>query len=321
MRRRHDPFLKRLYRVGTHDALSLFLPDLAARIDWSHWQWIDKEISIPARRPRSIVVDLVAETRDVDGRYLKVLVHPELQMAPDPTMDWRVLEYNAGLLLREGHPGTRVLTVVFYHCAGAGGIQELRASLDFYGREVHGVTYWSVGLGELEAAEYAERSNPMGWALASWMRKLREHRVELRLRLIEKILQFVRREEYRELLLDTVQTYYRLSGAERKVEEQLLRTGHFGGIEEMAQTVLGRMKAKERREGRQEGRQEGALEAMQAAVKQAILTRFPGAPASLTGRVDQYTDPAGLQALLPRVILAASLEEVELALTENGHGR
>jgi hypothetical protein len=80
MRRRHDPFLKRLYRAGTRDALPLFLPEIAARIDWSHWHWIDKEISIRARRPRSVIADLVAETRDVDGRHLKVLVHPELQM-------------------------------------------------------------------------------------------------------------------------------------------------------------------------------------------------------------------------------------------------
>lgn len=33
MRRRHDPFLKRLDRAGTRDALLLFFPKLAARID------------------------------------------------------------------------------------------------------------------------------------------------------------------------------------------------------------------------------------------------------------------------------------------------
>ena len=100
MRRRHDPFLKRLYRAGVRDALTLFLPQLAVRLDWSHWQWLDKEIPILGRRrqPRSVVADLVGLTRDVEGRHLKVLVHPELQMRSDPAMDWRVFEYNAGLL-------------------------------------------------------------------------------------------------------------------------------------------------------------------------------------------------------------------------------
>jgi hypothetical protein len=91
VRRRHDPFLKRLYRAGTQDALTLFFPDIAARIDWAHWHWIDKEIVIRSRRPRSVVADLVGETRDLQGRYLKVLIHPELQMLPDAEMDWRAL--------------------------------------------------------------------------------------------------------------------------------------------------------------------------------------------------------------------------------------
>src|SRR5438874_4852185 len=130
MRRRHDPFLKRLYRAGIRDALTLFFPDVAAHIDWSEWQWLDKEILIPSRRPRAVVADLVGLTRDVEGRYLRVLVHPELQMLPDDEMGWRVTEYNTGLLLREGNPQVRVLTVVFYHCAGMGGIREEDFRLD-----------------------------------------------------------------------------------------------------------------------------------------------------------------------------------------------
>jgi hypothetical protein len=310
-RQRHDPFLKRLYRAGTRDALTLFFPELAARIDWDHWQWIDKEVLFRGKRRQAVIADLVGETRDVEGRYLKVLVHPELQMTPDAAMDWRVFEYNAGLLLREGQPGARVVTVVFYHCPGGGGIQERQFSLDFFDKSLHQITYWSVGLGELAAEEYAARENPMGWALASWMQQQREGRVELRLRLVEKILRRVRAEEYRELLLDTLQTYYRLSGRERRLEEQLLRAGPYAEVEEMAQTVLGRMKAKERREGRQEGRQEGEELALQRAVKRALLTRFPAAPASLTDRVEQFLEPARLEELLSGIILASTLQEVE----------
>jgi hypothetical protein len=155
----------------------------------------------------------------------------------------------------------------------------------------------------------------MGWALASWMRQQREGRVELRLRLMEKILRFVRAEEYQELLFDTVQTYYRLSGMERKAEERLLRSGRYGDVEAMAQTVLGRMAARERREGREEGRQEGALEALQAAVRQVIETRFPGAPRSLTDQVERFQEVPALEELHRRAIAAASLEEIERLLT------
>ena len=304
MRRRHDPFLKRLYRTGTRDALTLFLPRLAARIDWTQWEWLDKEVPILGRRRRSVVADLVGLTREVEGRYLKVLVHPELQMRADAEMDWRALQYNAGLLLREGNPGTRVLTVVFYHCPGVGGIRKQRVDLDFYEEpSLLGLTYWSVGLGDLDAEPYAELENPMGWALASWMRQPRETRVELRLRLVEKILRFVRADEYQELLLDTVQSYYRLSRAEQRAEERLVRSGRYGEVDDMEQTWLGRIKAKERREAR--------IETLQQAVQRAILVRFPEAPPGLADRVEQIRTVTALENLLDRVIVAGSVEEVE----------
>ena len=52
MRRRHDSFLKLLYREGARDAVTLFFPSLAARIDWDRLRWIEKEVLIPGPRPR-----------------------------------------------------------------------------------------------------------------------------------------------------------------------------------------------------------------------------------------------------------------------------
>ncbi len=325
MRRRHDPFLKRLYRLGARDALTLFLPDLAEKFDWDQWQWIDKELPILGRRqPRSVVADLVGQTRDRQGRYLKVLVHPELQMTPDDDMDWRALQYNAGLLLQEGNRDTRVITVVFYHCPGTGGIRRHRLDLDFYDEpSLLGLTYWSVGLGDLDAEQYAERDNPMGWALAAWMRQQRESRVELRLQLLQKILRFGGGEAYQELLLDTVQSYYRLSGRERKVEEQFVSAGRYGEVQAMGQTWLERQRARAEREGRQEGRQEGRHEgrqegrqegeaaALQRSALLVIRSRFQDVPAWILSQIEAVADPTLLEELIRRASRAASLDEIE----------
>jgi hypothetical protein len=50
VRRRHDPFLKLLYRAGARDTVTLFFPDVAARIDWRRLQWIEKEVPIRSKR-------------------------------------------------------------------------------------------------------------------------------------------------------------------------------------------------------------------------------------------------------------------------------
>jgi hypothetical protein len=164
----------------------------------------------------------------------------------------------------------------------------------------------SVG-GELAAEEYAARDNPMAWALASWMRQQHGGRVELRLRLIDKILRRVRDPAYQGLLLDTLQTYYKLSGRERRQEEQLLRREPYAEVEEMAQTVLGRMEARARREGRQEG----AVSALQRAEGRVLLSRFPSAPADLVDRIERLEDANRLEELIGRAATATSLAEVE----------
>jgi hypothetical protein len=317
MRRRHDPFLKLFYRAAARDAITLFFPELAAHIDWGQLEWIEKEVPIRGERPRSIVADLVGRTRDLEGRYLEVLIHPEIQMQVPADMGWRALQYGAGLLLQQGNPNTRVLTFVFYHCGGAGGVHKERHALEYYGHSILEATYWVVGLGDLEAEAYAESDNPAAWALAAWMRQQRPGRVELRLRLVEKILRFVRDEEYRRLLLDAVRSYFTLSKAEQAEEERLLQSRAHGEVNEMLQTELGRLEERARREGRQEG-EEQARQQMQEALQRALMgvveSRFAPVPESLAARIRQVEELSRLEELIVRAAAAVSLEEIERLL-------
>jgi hypothetical protein len=108
------------------------------------------------------------------------------------------------------------------------------------------------------------------------------------------------------LLLDTVQSYYRLSRSEQQAEERLVRSGRYGEVDEMEQTWLGRIKAKERREAR--------LETLREAVQRAIRVRFPEAPQELADRVVGIRTVRALESLHDRVIAAESVEEVEQLL-------
>ena len=299
MRKHHDPFLKLLYRAGARDVVTLFFPDLAAHIEWESLRWIEKEVPILGSSPRSVVADLVGLTRDREGRSLEVLIHPEIQMHSDSAMGWRVLQYNAGLTLQQANPNARVLTFVFYHCQGTGGIQKQRHRLEFHGHSPLAVEYWSVGLGDLDALQYADSENPIAWALASWMRQQQPGRVALRLQLLEKILRFVRDEPYRRLLVDAVRTYFKLSAVEARDERHLLQSGPYGEVNELLQTELGKLE------------QAAERKALRNALLDVVQSRFPSAPNSLEAKIRRMRDPSRLKELIRRAATAAALEEIE----------
>jgi hypothetical protein len=260
----------------------------------------------------------VGRTRDVEGRYVDVLIHPEIQMQAPADMGWRAMQYGAGLLLQQGNPNTRVLTFVFYHCGGVGGVRKERHTLEFYGDTVLEAGYWIVGLGDLDAEAYAESDNPAAWALAAWMRQRRPGRVQLRLQLVEKILRLVRDESYRRLLLDAVRTYFTLSKAEQTEERDLLESMAYGEAKEMLQTELGRLEERARREGRREGQRESEerarqelREVLQRTLTAVVESRFGTVPESLAAQIRQVEEPSRLEDLIRHAAVAASVQEIE----------
>ena len=167
-----------------------------------------------------------------------------------------------------------------------------------------------MGLGDLDAAEYSERDNPIAWALASWMQQERRGRPELRLRIQDKIIRLVRDEGYRRLLWDTVRTYFTLSASEQEEEDALLESGKYGEVKTMAETWLGKMEEAAEERGRQEGRQE----ALRQALVEVLRSRFPLSPESIEMDLRRVQDPAALQRLLSRAATAATLDEFRKSL-------
>ena len=225
-------------------------------------------------------------------------------MQREPDMDWRVLQYNTGMVLQRRSADTRVLTFVIYHCSGAGGICKQRYVQEFHGQTLLEVGYWSVGLGDLNAEEYAEKDNPMAWALASWMRKPRKGRVQLRLRLVGKILRFVREPRYRRLLLGTVRTYFTLSAAQKAEEERLLQSSEYGEVREMFQSEFDKFEEEVERRAVRQAKQEDLL--------QLLVEKFGSVPEWASARVRDLEDTRMLDRLMRKLIHADSLEAVGL---------
>ena len=99
---------------------------------------------------------------------------------------------------------------------------------------------------------------------------------------------------------------YKLSGAERRAEERLLRSARYGEVEAMAQTVLERLAARERREAERETLQRTAVN--------VITAKFPIAPETLLSRVEHLRDLKRLDDLIRRAATASDLAEIEALL-------
>jgi len=282
---------------------------IGRHLRWETLQWIDKEILLPPtlrsrRPPRTRVADLVGSVLDAEGRYLEVLLHPELQARTDREMDRRALRYNAGLTLQRDAPNVPVVTVVFYHCKGAPGVHYHWCPQEFYGQTTLGVGYWSVGLGEMDAREYAEKDNPMAWALASWMRQPRRGRARLRLRLQERIIRSVEEETYRDVLLETVRTQFHLSERDEDEERRLIRDELDREVRVEMLTAFDKL------------RLEGERHATQESLLEFLAARFQTLPEGLEERVRQIHDLDRLHALIRRSGSARTLQEALAGLED-----
>lgn len=113
------------------------------------------------------------------------------------------------------------------------------------------------------------------------------------------------REETRQLLLNVVEAYLPLSGAEAERFEELLRQPENEGIRQAMKTWT---------EQQQEiGKQEiGKRVRAQEDVLRVLEARFGPVPLAVAERIRQIDDEAALDALLTRAAVAASLAEMGL---------
>jgi hypothetical protein len=157
------------------------------------------------------------------------------------------------------------------------------------------------------------------------MRQRRGGRAELRLRLLGKILRFVRDEPYRRLLLDAVRSYFRLSDREKAEEQQLLQSRTFGEVNEMLQTELGLLEERARREGEEEARQqlqtelgrlheqaerESERQALRKALLRVLKLRFGEVPEPMAARIRRLQSLRTLTELIERATVARRLDDL-----------
>ena len=196
-----------------------------------------------------------------------------------------------------GRPKLPVLGIVFNHCKGAGeAVRETSYRLPLLKRDVNIYFFWEVFLGNLDAEKCIEGDNPAGWMLSCWMKWPRGSGGRLRFRAIQKILRNVADEEERELLLNTVQSYYKLNTTEQAEEAQLMDEN-----EEVAEEMMTAFDKRERK-----GRIEGNVDAL----LRVLALRFPDEASSVEPRLRTIHSAKVLSNLFDKAVMANSFDEI-----------
>jgi len=294
----HDQLFKSILEKCLRDFLELFFPEVAARLDFETMQLMGKEIFTGFPEGNRREVDFLARVNTHQGDPEFVLVHIEVQARPEKDFARRMFEYAAALWLAHNAP---VFPVVLY-LRGGQGLSEEEFDLTLFGREIFRFRYAAVGLARLNAQEYLE-ANALGVALASLMRRdVVPDEVVLRAEMLRRVIESGVDEPILYLLVNVIETYFPLTGAELERFEQLVSRKEYRNVQEIELTWADRIHEK--------GREAGVIEGKRESLLKLLIARFGSLPAETTSRVQNIVSGADLDRYLEQAAVSTSLEEV-----------
>jgi Putative transposase, YhgA-like len=295
----HDQLFKSILKKCLRDFLELFFPEVAARLDFETMQPMGKEVFTGFPEGNRREVDFLARVNTHQGDPEFILVHVEVQARPEKDFARRMFEYAAALWLAHKAP---VFPVVLY-LRGGEGLSEEEFDLTLFGREIFRFRYAALGLARLNAQEYLEAS-ALGVALASLMRRDVADKVVLRAEMLRRVIESGVDEAILYLLVNVIETYFPLTGAELERFEQLVSRKEYRNVQEDELTWADRIHEK--------GREAGVIEGKRESLLKLLTAKFGSLPAETTSRVQNFVSGTDLDRYLEQAATSTSLEEVGL---------
>jgi hypothetical protein len=224
----HDQRFKAMIREFFADFLRLFFADWASRFDLDHVEWLDKEVLPDPPEGSRHLLDLIAKLRTrepaaghdptVPDTWL-ALVHIEIE-SPEKTTLIKPRLPGYYLHLWEQHQ-LPVLPVVLYLKVGLDGVGTDTVEHHFWELPVLTFRYLYVGLPGLDAVQYVQGENWLGWALAALMRIPPGTALQLGAEALRRIARAPLTDQQRYLLAECVDEYIPLDAAGRAAFERI----------------------------------------------------------------------------------------------------
>ena len=322
----HDQLFKDILRSFFRDFLGLFYPEVEKRLDFDTLRFLDKEVFTSLPEGSSREVDVLAELETGKGSRELVLVHVEVEAKRKRGFPKRMFQYFALLWAKYQIP---IFPIVVYLRGGQTAVSEEDFRMSVFGREQRWFRYSAVALTRFDGREYVEKGTPLAAGLAALMsRRKTPNPLALRAAMMRRVAESELDDARKFLLSNLIETYFGLSGENRRGFERLIAQERYREVRKMQLTWADKMLEKARkkglREGRREGRQEGLQEGRQEGLQEGLLegkrddllrilsTRFGPVPERTASQVRALDSIEALDRYLDRAVTAISLEEMGL---------
>jgi hypothetical protein len=305
--RDHDQRWKTLLREFLEDFFRGFFPEWAELLDFSHVEWLDKEVFPDPPEGKRRVLDVVARLNLSDrGRSdaslsenVLALIHVEIESGDSITsIHERMPRYF--FHLRETYE-IPVLPVVLFLRTGLNGIgfQEYREG--FGPLETLCFRYLYAGLPALDGLEYLESGNPLGVAMSALMRKPADRHPWFKVEALQHLTEMPLDDRRKYLLAECVDAYLPLRTVQEQAEfERLLQEQQYEEANKMtAPTIY------------EEGLQQGKATGQRELLLELLESQFGPLSDEVRQRVEQLP-PDQLPELGRKLLKAQSLAELGL---------
>ncbi|MGH9391062.1 MAG: hypothetical protein ACRD1Z_15715 [Vicinamibacteria bacterium] len=128
----------------------------------------------------------------------------------------------------------------------------------------------------------------------------------------------------KQLLVNVVETYFKLDDERKEELRRLLATEEYRNMQDTEMTYFDELEEQGRQKGRQEGRQEGREEGREAGKRETLLrqltSKFGPLSEAVVHRVNALESAEELDLYLERLLSALSLVELGLEVRGSGNG-
>ena len=293
----HDRLFKEFLRRFLPQFMHLFVPEQAARLNFSTIRFADKELVINFPQQELRITDIVAEVQTWEGETEAIVIHVEVEGRDKRTLPQRMSEYYILLRLSSGK---RVLPIALVLLPKAGGISWQAYSEELFGEKLLHFRYGQVGIRDLSASVYLAKQDPIAATLAILMKSDKQSRAAVKLTALQTVIQSNLSPGDKLFLVELANTYApteELSDPREEIMQSLLDIDLSWGD-------------KLREEGIEKGIEKGRIEGERKMLLRLLTLMFGPLPNEFVQRIQAITDEATLDAISQQLLKAQILADL-----------